>query len=67
MIVLEVKGRLGNQLFRYAVARRILHDRGDNEQLLLGFHSFLGKDEKDGWRDGLEDFNVVNYKKRMRL
>lgn len=63
MIVLEVRGRLGNQLFRYAAARRILHDRGDNEQLLLGFHSFLGKDEKDGWRDWLEDFNVVNYKK----
>lgn len=54
MIVLEVRGRLGNQLFRYAAARRILHDRGDNEQLLLGFHSFLGKDEKMdgeiGWK-----------------
>ena len=63
MIALEVRGRLGNQLFRYAAARRILHDRGDKEQLLLGFHSFLGKDENDGWRDWLEDFNVVNYNK----
>lgn len=63
MIGLEVKGRLGNQLFRYAMARRILHERGDKEQLLLGFNSFIGKNVNDGWRDWLEDFNVIDYKK----
>lgn len=63
MIALEVKGRLGNQLFRYAAARRILHERGDKEKLLLGFKSFEGKAVEDGWRDWLEDFNVVNYEK----
>lgn len=63
MICLEIKGRLGNQLFRYAMARRILHERGDKEQLLLGFSSFMGEDVKDGWRDCLGDFNVVDYEK----
>lgn len=66
MILLEVRGRLGNQLFRYAAARKILHDRGDKEQLLLGFQSFKGKDVNDGWRDWLEDFNVRDYRKTDR-
>ena len=37
MILLEVRGRLGNQLFRYAAARKILHDRGDKENCCSAF------------------------------
>ena len=61
MIYSEVKGRLGNQFFRYAYARRLQIERGGDEKLTLGFSNMKGKDANNGWCDSLVDFNVQEY------
>lgn len=59
MIGVEIKERLGNQLFRYAYARSIQIGRGDRDELLFGLSSFKGKNPDDGWCNQLDDFNIV--------
>lgn len=61
MIYLEIKGRLGNQFFRYAFARRLQIERGNKDSLVLGFSNMKGKNAEEGWRDSLCDFNVQPY------
>lgn len=43
MIYLEIKGRLGNQFFRYAFARVLQVKRGDKDKLVLGLSNMNGK------------------------
>lgn len=62
MIYIELKGRLGNQFFRYAYARALQLKRGKDEQLVLGLSNMNGKDANDGWCDSLRDFHVIHYK-----
>lgn len=61
MIYLEIKGRLGNQFFRYAYARALQIKRGKNEGIVLGLSNMKGRDANDGWCDSLQDFLVTNY------
>lgn len=61
MIYLELKGRLGNQFFRYAYARWLQIKRGHDEELIIGLHSMKDKNKNEGWCDGLADFNVKDH------
>ena len=61
MIAIDMYGRLGNQMFKYAYARRILEERGNREPLYLGFRGIRNYDPTQGWNDALRDFNVVPY------
>ena len=61
MIGIEIKERLGNQLFRYAYARRLQIDRGDAD-LVLGESFFTGKDASQGWYDGLQHFKIAPHR-----
>src|SRR5687767_2774256 len=47
MIVVELKGGLGNQMFQYAVARSLLKNSGDNIWLDLNFLSQNSISRKD--------------------
>lgn len=58
MIGLEINGRLGNQLFRYAYARRVIEDRGGRDALVLGVRRL----KRGDWELGLQDFNVLPYR-----
>ena len=62
MIRVEIYERLGNQLFKYAYARKLLEDRGCKDELILGFRGMKGKDHAAGWSDSLKYFNVYPYK-----
>lgn len=59
MIISSICGGLGNQLFRYAYTRKVLHDRGDSERLLLKFIGKRTSNHSGG--DELGNFNVVEY------
>ncbi len=61
MIGLELKGRLGNQMFRYAYARALIHSRGERDTLLLGLEDFKNADSSQGWENALKYFNIINY------
>lgn len=61
MIYLELKGRLGNQFFRYAFARKMQVERGGKDNLVIGVNNMKNKDFNDGWVDSLSDFNTVAY------
>lgn len=61
MIGIEIKERVGNQLFRYAYARRLQIDRGDAD-LVLGESFFTGKDASQGWYDGLQHFKIAPHR-----
>lgn len=63
MIYVTMGGRLGNQFFRYAYARQIMHERGDKDELVIDFKPVLrqhGADD-DGFEDSLRHFNTVSY------
>lgn len=62
MIYMQMGGRLGNQLFRYAAARSIQINLYPNEKLCFDF-SYLDKEGRpeDGWVDGLSFYNVTDY------
>lgn len=61
MIYVEIKGRAGNQFFRYAYARKVQEERNNKDELKLGFHNMNGRDPNDGWCDILCDFQVKTY------
>jgi hypothetical protein len=66
MIYVEMNGRLGNQLFRYAFARwlQIKGEEKDRE-LILDFRNIereARKGEVPGWEDSLRYFKVQNYR-----
>ena len=64
MIYVEMNGRLGNQMFRYAFARMIQLQGGGEEPLCFDFSNILEekkKEEMPGWEDSLRHFQVVPY------
>lgn len=70
MIYVEVKGRCGNQLFRYAFARYIQLKTGDND-IHFNFQGVYSlADTGSGFVNELSNFNVVpftEYKKEGKL
>lgn len=62
MIKIELKGRLGNQLFKYAFARSLKEKRGGHDNLVVGVSQFKGLDADAGWRNSLSDFNVSDIR-----
>jgi hypothetical protein len=62
MIYVQMGGRLGNQLFRYAAARAVQEKYYPNEPLCFDY-SYLAKEgtPETGWVDSLQDFNTINY------
>ena len=61
MIYLRIKGRLGNQMFQYAFARKIQEITG--EQIAIDWSDVLSmhKADGDGWENSLKLFNVCPY------
>ena len=53
MIVFYLQGRIGNQLFMYAMAEAIRHKRGLNEKIVFYDEDIV----KCGWKNSLEDFS----------
>ena len=66
MIYVEMNGRLGNQLFRYAFARWLqIKGEEKDKELVLDFHNIKReamKGEMPGWEDSLKHFKVQSYK-----
>ena len=61
MIGAEIPGRLGNQMFAYAYARKLIEARGHRDELCLGFRIMNGEDASLGFTDELHNFNVLPY------
>jgi hypothetical protein len=59
MIYVEMQGRCGNQLFRYAFARYLQEISG--EELTISFNELACHEGEDGWVNELLNFNVVPY------
>lgn len=61
MIKIQMHGRLGNQLFQYAYARKIQMETG--QKICICFQEVESKgDISDGWEDTLKYFKVSDYK-----
>ena len=68
-IYVEMSGRAGNQLFRYAFARWLMEQTGGPRRLVLDFSNIDKEREKglmEGWEDSLKDFCVLPYEKDPR-
>jgi hypothetical protein len=63
MIYGYITGRLGNQLFYYAIARTLDIKLGGQEKLIFSFRGTLQshKSESDGYEDSLKYFRVKKY------
>lgn len=67
MIYLEMYGRCGNQMFRYAAARAIQLKYYPDEQLVINFQQIEEEHKVDKtYVNALDDFNVSNYIKYDR-
>ena len=66
MIYVEMNGRLGNQMFRYAFARWLqLKGQPEDPELIFDFSSVLQEKKGQsmpGWEDSLRHFNTVPYR-----
>lgn len=62
MILIELEGRLGNQMFQYAFARSCSIISGDTELLLDFTNVYKAGDKKDGFENSLKYFNVIDFK-----
>ncbi len=63
MIYLDIRGRLGNQMFQYAYARALM--KKTNNKLIVNFKSFLKESQgmsQDGWENSLKYFNTTEFK-----
>ena len=63
MIYLDIRGRLGNQMFQYAYARALM--KQTNNKLIINFKSFLKESQgmsQDGWENSLKYFNTTDFK-----
>lgn len=61
MIYLQMSGRLGNQFFRYAVARAVQIKLYPNDKLVINYQQ---KENGDGsFYNALDDFNISEYEK----
>lgn len=64
MIFVEMKGRLGNQMFKYAFARWMQEKRGNTDELVFNFNDIYDTiSTESGWEDSLKYFNVKPYTK----
>lgn len=64
MIYVEMYGRLGNQFFRYAMARLLQEKYYPNEDICISFNQINGIREEtndDSWKNYLSDFNVNKF------
>lgn len=62
MIYVEMYGRLGNQFFRYAIARNIQKKYYPNEKLIISFNQIAEAGKTDSsFYDTLQDYNVASY------
>lgn len=63
MIYANVSGRLGNQLFYYAVARKLQLRSGKRQEICFNFESVYNHNENEelGFEDSLKYFNTVPY------
>lgn len=62
MIYLEMYGRLGNQFFRYAVARAMQLELYPGEKVVINFQQIDDLKKNDpSFYNVLEDFNVADY------
>ena len=60
MIAVKLIGRIGNQLFIYAIAEAIRQRRGRNEKIV-----FYDKEILDcKWKNSLEDYDLPNVEYR---
>ncbi len=65
-IYVEMSGRLGNQMFRYAFARWLMEQQKRQEPLFLDFSNIdreRKKNEMPGWEDSLRHFQVLPYER----
>lgn len=63
MIGTELRGRLGNQMFSYAYARKLIEERGCKDELVLGVRAL----KRSGFNNQLNDFNVYPYRTTERI
>ena len=62
MIYLEMYGRLGNQMFRYAAARAVQLEYYPDEKIVINFNQIYEAAKEDpSFKDCLADFNVAKY------
>lgn len=65
MIYVEMTGRLGNQLFHYAIARKIQITNKNSDKLCFCFYDIINAAKKNpkvsGLDDSLQYFNTVEY------
>lgn len=62
MIYVEMYGRLGNQMFRYAMARALQIKFYNEESLIINFSNLNGKQFNDGsFINELSNFNVKKF------
>lgn len=63
MILVQMGGRLGNQLFNYAAARSLQINLYPNEELVFDF-GYLSREgtPQEGWVNGLAYYNTVDYR-----
>lgn len=63
MIGVYFDGRLGNQFFRYAFARAIRKERGEQDGFVFNFNTVHQRGTvSDGFEDELKYFNVLPYR-----
>ena len=55
-IYLILQGRIGNQLFQYALARKIQKEKGNNSKIVIDDSRVL----KLGWENSLKHYNLPN-------
>lgn len=55
-IYLELQGRIGNQLFQYAFARKIQREMGEQTEIVIGDKDILLR----GWTNSLQYYNLPN-------
>lgn len=61
MVYLEIRERIGNQLFQYAFARKMAIKF--NDELAINFDQVIGRNLADqGWVNKLEDYALYPYK-----
>ena len=64
MIFVEMNGRLGNQMFRYAFARWLqIQGKEEDKCLILDYSIIHSRKDEDmpGWEDSLKYFRTVPY------
>lgn len=61
MVGIELKGRLGNQLFRYAFMRAYICKHGIKDEIVFDLSDMRGRDSASGWENSLDYFNVAEH------